>query len=137
MGRLVAIPPGDRPERQRQAGQQQYELGSGLQNVVSNVLTASFAASVAQYTDIFGNRNNASGPNSMPDKFDPYREALVVETATIWPEEYELDPYEQAELSARLHEAPEEAASLEYVRTHTGFCRTIYVTEDDYQRVSS
>lgn len=73
----------------------------------------------------------------MPDKFDAYREALVVETDTIWPEEYELDPYQQAELSARLHASPEEAAHLEYVRTHTGFCRTIYVTEDDYQRVSS
>ena len=73
----------------------------------------------------------------MPDKFDAYREALVVETATIWPEEYELDPHEQAELSARLHESPEEAAQLEYVRTHTGFVRTIYVTEEDYQRITS
>ena len=73
----------------------------------------------------------------MADKFDPYREALVVETATVWPEEYELDPYEQAHLEALLHEAPEEASQLEYVRTHTGFCRTIHVTDDDYQRVAT
>ena len=25
----------------------------------------------------------------MADKFDPYREALVMELATIWPEEYD------------------------------------------------
>ena len=73
----------------------------------------------------------------MPDKFDPYREALVMETATIWPEEYELDPQEQVELETRLHQSPEEASHLEYVRTHTGFCRTIHVTEEDYQRVAT
>jgi hypothetical protein len=71
----------------------------------------------------------------MPDKFDPYREALVVETATVWPEEYDLDPRERAQLELRLHEKPAEAAQLEYIRTHTGFCRQIVVTPEDYQRV--
>ena len=73
----------------------------------------------------------------MADKFDPYREALIVETNTIWPEESELEPTRQAELAALLHANPEEAAHLEYVRTHTGFCRQITVTDEDIQRVSS
>ena len=73
----------------------------------------------------------------MPDKFDAYREALVVETATIWPEEYEMDLQQQAALEARLHESPDQAAHLEYVRTHTGFCRTIHVTEADFERITT
>jgi len=72
----------------------------------------------------------------MADKFDPYREALVMETETEWPEETNLDPRRQAELESLLHEQPEEAAVLEYVRTHTGFCRRIVVTDGDLQRVS-
>jgi hypothetical protein len=72
----------------------------------------------------------------MPDKFDPYREALVVETSTVWPEEYDLDPRERLLLEQRLHEKPEEASQLEYIRTHTGFCRQIVVTPEDFQRVS-
>jgi len=73
----------------------------------------------------------------MADKFDPYREALIVETTTVWPEETELDPHRQAELEALLHASPEEALQLEYVRTHTGFCRQIVVTDEDLERVSS
>ena len=73
----------------------------------------------------------------MPDKFDPYREALVVENNTEWPEDTELDPHRRLQLEALLHESPEEAAHLEYVRTHTGFCRNIIVTEDDLERISS
>ena len=72
----------------------------------------------------------------MADKFDPYREALIVETATVWPEGTELDPRRQAELETLLHESPEEALQLEYVRTHTGFCRQIVVTAEDLDRVS-
>ena len=72
----------------------------------------------------------------MADTFDPYREALVMETETEWPEDTEMDPRRQAELEALLHEKPEEAAELEYVRTHTGFCRRIVVTVEDIQRIS-
>ncbi|HCK42170.1 MAG: hypothetical protein CMJ72_02250 [Planctomycetaceae bacterium] len=72
----------------------------------------------------------------MADKFDPYREALVMETETEWPEETDLNPHRQAELERLLHEKPEEATELEYVRTHTGFCRRIVVTDEDLQRVS-
>ena len=73
----------------------------------------------------------------MADKFDPYREALIVETTTVWPEGTDLDPRRQAELEILLHENPEEAAQLEYVRTHTGFCRQIVVTDEDLERISS
>ena len=47
----------------------------------------------------------------MPDKFDPYREALVMETSTIWPEEYEpLDPRKKEKIAAAVHADPENAA---------------------------
>ncbi len=71
----------------------------------------------------------------MPDKFDPYREALVVETTTQWPDDYELDPRRRIQLEQVLHESPEEAAHLEYVRTHTGFSRQIIVTDEDLERI--
>ncbi len=73
----------------------------------------------------------------MADKFDPYREALIVETTTVWPEGTELDPRQQYDLEAALHASPEEASQLEYVRTHTGFCRQIVVTDEDLERVTS
>lgn len=73
----------------------------------------------------------------MADKFDPYREALVVENTTEWPEDTDLDPYRRVQLETLLHESPEQANHLEYVRTHTGFCRHIIVSEDDLQRISS
>ena len=68
----------------------------------------------------------------MADKFDPYREALVIETETIWPEGYEaIPPSTRSQIEAQLHETPENANHLEYIRVHTGFCRKITVTEDD------
>jgi hypothetical protein len=74
----------------------------------------------------------------MPDTFDPYREALVMETETEWPEELAaVDRAERARISLALHSDPEHAAHLEYVRTHTGFCRRIVVTPDDVARVRS
>jgi hypothetical protein len=73
----------------------------------------------------------------MADKFDPYREALVVETVTIWPEGTELDPRQRFQLEALLHASPQEAAHLEYERVHTGFRRKIVVTDDDLARVSA
>ena len=64
----------------------------------------------------------------MPDKFDPYREALVMETNTIWPDEFgELDQQARSELETKLHADAENVAILEYVRTHSGFCRQITV----------
>lgn len=72
----------------------------------------------------------------MADKFDPYREALVVEVDTQWPEEYDdWNLSQRSELGRRLHEHPEEASHLEYLRTHTGFCRRIVITADDIERM--
>jgi hypothetical protein len=74
----------------------------------------------------------------MADKYDPYREALVMETETEWPEEYaDLSPAERSRISLALHSEPEQASHLEYVRTHTGFSRRIVVTPEDVARVSS
>ena len=74
----------------------------------------------------------------MPDKFDPYREALIMETATVWPPEYDdLEPEEKVRLEALLHGDPENASTLEYVRVHTGFCRQITVTDADLERVQN
>lgn len=72
----------------------------------------------------------------MPDDFDPYREALVLETDTVWPDEYDdWEPLQKAAISQRLHADPQHAAQLEYVRLHSGFCRRIHVTADDIARV--
>jgi len=74
----------------------------------------------------------------MSDKFDPYREALVVESETVWPQGFHnLDPVSKQRLAEALHADPAAAAELSYVRLYTGFCRRITVTEDDLQRLRS
>jgi hypothetical protein len=70
------------------------------------------------------------------NEFDPYREKLVVETTTFWPDEY--DGWNEANRIAaesKLHAEPDKAAQLEYIRQHTGFCRKISVTSDDLARI--
>jgi hypothetical protein len=72
----------------------------------------------------------------MPDKFDLYREALVMETSTNWPAEFDdLDLKKKERLAAAVHADPENAALLAYVRMHSGFCREITITADDVARV--
>jgi len=72
----------------------------------------------------------------MADKFDPYREALVMETETVWPEEFAtVSADRRAEIERQLHDSAEEAADLKYIRTHTGFCRQITVTDADLERL--
>jgi hypothetical protein len=74
----------------------------------------------------------------MANAFDPYREALVVETQTIWPDEYDAwDEAEREALAARLHDEPQAAAEMDYLRLHTGFCRQITVTPADVERVGN
>ena len=74
----------------------------------------------------------------MADKFDPYRESLVMETRTIWPAEFdELADQRKLLLEASLHADPESCSQLEYVRVHTGFCRQVTVTEEDIERIGS
>lgn len=73
----------------------------------------------------------------MADEFDPYREALVVETATLWPVECaHVERDRRPAMEKKLHAAPAACAQLEYIRVHTGFCRRITVTPDDVARVS-
>ena len=73
----------------------------------------------------------------MADKFDPYREALVMETTTIWPPQLGDVPVpEKQRIEHQLHANPAACSQLEYVRTHTGFCRQITVTDADVQRLS-
>jgi hypothetical protein len=72
----------------------------------------------------------------MPNEFDPYREALVVEARTYWPEEFdEWEPDERYRIEVLLHSSPKEAAEMKYARVHTGFCREITVTPEDLERV--
>jgi hypothetical protein len=75
---------------------------------------------------------------TMADTFDPYREALIVEVETAWPDEYDdWEPTERARVERLLHQSPDAASHLEYVRTHTGFCRRIVVTPEDLARVGA
>jgi hypothetical protein len=69
------------------------------------------------------------------DTFDPYREALVVETTTVWPADLQPPPADRIALEAKLHAQPQACTGLEYVRVHTGFCRQITVSPADLQRV--
>ena len=71
------------------------------------------------------------------DSFDPYREALVREEMTSWSEDFDdLEPGEKSRLEIALHADPENCSQLEYLRIHTGFCRTVIVTAEDIARVS-
>jgi hypothetical protein len=72
----------------------------------------------------------------MGKEFDPYREALVMETITVWPDEYDdWDLADRWAAEAKLHADPQKAAQLEYLRQHTGFCRKITVTAGDLERI--
>jgi hypothetical protein len=72
----------------------------------------------------------------MPDKFDPYRESLVIETLTIWPDELNhVSEDQRLRIERQLHAQPQQCAQLDYVRLHTGFCRQITVTPADLSRV--
>ncbi len=72
-----------------------------------------------------------------PDEFDAYREALVMERATIWPAAYDdWEPGEKTRLGELLHKSPDQAAHLRYIRLPTGFCRRITVTPEDIQRLT-
>ena len=76
----------------------------------------------------------------MPNTFDPYREALVIETKTVWPDDLPDAPRGESErqrIAERLHADPAQAAELEYVRLHAGFIRKITVTAADLERLRS
>ena len=72
----------------------------------------------------------------MANEFDPYREALVIETLTVWPEQYDdLEASFKHRVESLLQADPAHAAEMSYVRMHTGFCRQITVTPEDLERV--
>jgi hypothetical protein len=72
----------------------------------------------------------------MANEFDPYREALVMEFNTSWPEEFDAwDAAKRLTVESQLHAEPQAAADLAYVRQHTGFCRRITVTDADLARL--
>ena len=74
----------------------------------------------------------------MSNEFDPYREALVVEATTVWPEEYDdWEPTDRRRIEEQLHSDPTKANQLEYVRVHTGFSRLITVTPEDLERLGA
>jgi hypothetical protein len=73
----------------------------------------------------------------MPDTFDPYREALVMEATTVWGDEYDdWDAAARRRIEQQLHADPEKASTLDYIRMHTGFRRQITVTPADIERLS-
>jgi hypothetical protein len=73
----------------------------------------------------------------MPNEFDPYREALVMEATTVWPQEYDdLAPTVRQRIEEQLHADPAKATDLEYLRMHTGFRRQISVTPSDVERLA-
>jgi hypothetical protein len=72
----------------------------------------------------------------MANEYDPYREALVVETNTLWPEAYdEWDDDLRYQVELKLHSEPKACKELRYDRMHTGFARVISVTPDDLARL--
>jgi len=59
-----------------------------------------------------------------------------METSTVWPEDLpDVEPAEKQRLADQLHADAKPCAQLDYIRTHSGFCRRITVTEEDLQRL--
>ena len=74
----------------------------------------------------------------MPNEFDPYREALVMEEATIWPNDYDdWEPPDRMRVETALHADPKNCAEVTYLSQHTGFCRRITVTDADLERLAA
>lgn len=72
----------------------------------------------------------------MVDKYDPYREALVMETKTVWPDGIgPIDAAKRERIAAQLQGSAKDCSQLEYIRMTTGFCRQITVTQEDLDRV--
>ncbi len=69
--------------------------------------------------------------------WNPYLEALVIESETIWPDDLNpMNPADRQRISAQLHSDPAKAENLEYVRLYTGFSRRITVTAGDVARLA-
>lgn len=74
----------------------------------------------------------------MTRTLDPYRESLVVQTRTVWPEALvacHLDEEARQRIAVALHANPAASAHLKYERLYTGFCREITVSPGDIHRL--
>src|SRR5882724_3154090 len=61
-------------------------------------------------------KHSDRSPLPVADKFDPYREALVMETETIWPTLFDdLPKPEKVRLEQQLHADPGACGQLDYV----------------------
>ncbi len=70
------------------------------------------------------------------NKYDPRLESLVMETLTLWDSEIgDLSAEDKAWLADAVHRTPQNAAKVEYERSHTGFVRKITVTLADIERL--
>lgn len=70
------------------------------------------------------------------DHFDRRLETLVMEESTVFDDGLrELTDDDQRWLAAALHARPHRAATVRYVRHHTGFCREIHATGQDVERL--
>lgn len=70
------------------------------------------------------------------EKFDPRRDALVVENRTNWdPELGHLSTADKDWLAKAVHAEPQKATKIAYERSHTGFTREITVTVADVARL--
>ena len=74
----------------------------------------------------------------MPNSYDPYREALVIEQETVWPESLTAAPSATRSVGGSNTACTPipPAAELEYVRLHAGFIRKITVTAADLTAAS-
>lgn len=69
-------------------------------------------------------------------KYDSRLDLLVMETRTLWDDDAgDLTDDDKQWLVHELHRHPQEAAKIEYERSHTGFCRTITCTATDIERL--
>ncbi|GAB6185573.1 hypothetical protein [Thermopirellula anaerolimosa] len=72
----------------------------------------------------------------MAEAFDPYRDALVVEETTLWPNgTFGLEEDSRRRVERALHEQASQASDLEYVRLPTGFRREVRVAAADVERI--
>jgi hypothetical protein len=67
--------------------------------------------------------------------YDPYKDALVVEEETIWPEGVaNFDESVRQAIERLAHARPETAEKLAYIKLPTGFCRRITLTPAQVDR---
>ncbi len=69
-------------------------------------------------------------------KYDPRVDSLVMESVTHWdPTVGKLSDEDKALLARTVHQSPEKATKVSYLRSHTGFTREITVTIEDIARI--